>query len=45
MAASKPPSEMSSAAAAGPVRNGATTSTEATSTVAQAAESRLNGDM
>ena len=40
VAASKPPSWMSSAAEAGPVRNGATTSADATSTVLQAADSR-----
>ncbi len=40
VAASKPPSRMSSAAEAGPVRNGAITSADATSTVLHAAESR-----
>src|SRR6187551_3501808 len=39
VAASKPPSSMSSAAEAGPVRNGAITSAVATSTVLQAADS------
>ena len=36
---------MSSAAEAGPVRNGATTSADATSTVLHAADSRLYADM
>ena len=45
VAASNPPSWMSSAAEAGPARNGASTSPDATSTVAHAADSRLRPDM
>jgi hypothetical protein len=45
VAASKPPSWMSSAAEAGPVRDGISTSPDATSTVAHAADTRLTGDM
>ena len=40
VALSKPPSRMSSAAEAGPVRNGATTSADATSTVLHAHDTR-----
>src|SRR4051794_35277281 len=45
VAASKPPSWISSAAVAGPVRNGTSTSPDVTSSVLQAADSRLNADM
>ena len=45
VAASKPPSWMSSAAEAGPVRNGATTRADATSTVLHAADSRRRAPM
>ena len=45
VAASKPPSWRSSAATAGPLRNGTNTSPDATSSSPQAAESRFNADM
>ena len=45
VAASKPPSWMSSAAEAGPIRNGATTRADATSTVLHAADSRRRAPM